>query len=1141
MAFSSRYDEPSDAGAKDTYIQLNTTPDQGKTVIKNLAAVVSLYRKYLAELNLNLPAGVTVEITDRNANGTPGAYLHYVRPTEPGAMGDTSGFSYGIIKYIDGLAPNDPRSTKQLVQDASEYGYKFNPNALAGLLDWKSTQNEYFTGTNRSLTSTQQNNRYGKTHPVTFILGPHGWIYVFPPTLIAEGADPNPYVGLSGAPPIATPSEPPPPYNSGQGTPQQGAPNQGTPAPETPASGTPPSGAPAPGAEGGQTPQPGTPAPEPKATPGAENSPGGNQTGQATPGGTTGALVVPAVEIRLVSEETDTYGQGSHRESEVDKDGRVLETRDLDAQHMVGEKIVNHYYDGLNAKQESDQESYYFRNNGLLNYETIRDWNLKGGLTSYEFKSFDYRGSLSGDHISKYEIADHIEMNWTPRTHSWTSMTIPYKLPVTRGAATPATGATSDAPASLLPQNEMAGLLLPRDYHLGDTIEGSLWKANYAEAFKTVPGLYEFSFPIQSYNFPDGTPNWSGLEIGVKGYGYFPVESNGGFSVHLPMDFKGAPQFQVRQDYVIPGSAASSAQFTIDPPVAAPALPQGMISAEEQSDFEYWTMAYLIDLWNEAFDREDELDWHYAFGEHYEGEIGDLEEDLDDCYAEIDYVSSLLPANLVASVARGMAQDERDTNALIRSGTQELTSDQQSSLAEYDEWANFLDNEADYRMSLNQWSSFSSLKPYWMSPVLSEGKLVALRGSFAGDSYDTHITIGGFPVSPLAGTPGVSYFMPPDGLTAGLNNLVVDTPGLPQTTLSSFYLTLAMSADSTNLLKGQTTKYHVTLSGVNGLPGSAWSSSFDPTDLVSPSEYQGSASSAPAAGSTRAGYVSLSITNQSPGVISMQNIYRDLDAQSFAPSGSFHFDGSVGAIANGGFSILGVARAYLQPELGLGSFPNPTPSQGSGNASANFFNNFNWNVNPMASNAPSNSVSMGSTATLLYDDALGTQPSTPAGNPPPTTAPDAATQRVTDAQKKVSSADSNNIDASSAERAAWTKGMSGVPDDISARCSTAARQDLDAYVAWDKALDEFVKSSTSANNTKLEAAGIARAAAMDELRSARQAAIDRFAPADRAAWQAAHDTLDRAEIDRALAEEELRDARAGLKNLPLPSLLKYGF
>jgi hypothetical protein len=563
------------------------------------------------------------------------------------------------------------------------------------------------------------------------------------------------------------------------------------------------------------------------------------------------------------------------------------------------------------------------------------------------------------------------------------------------------------------------------------------------------------------------------------------------------------------------GVGPSDATLDIGNPVAAPSLPQGTISAQAQSEFQKEMTERLIDLWNEAFDREDELDWHYAFGEHYEGEIGDLEYDLDDCYGEINYVSSQLPTKLVTELARGLAQDNRDINEEIRSGTQELTARQTSELNEYDEWANFLENEADYREWLDENFSFLQGTPYAMSPVWSQGKLGALRGSFSGDPDDFHFTLGGRPITPIGGTPDVTYFMPPDGLTAGLNNFVIDTPGFPQTTLPIFYLTLTMSADATNLLKGQSTTYHLTLSGLNGLPGSAWSSSFFPSDLVSPSDYQGSAPGTAMPGTSRTGTVTLTITNESPGVISMQNVYKVLDAQSFAPSGSFHFDGGVGAIANGGFSILGVATPFLQPEVGFGGYPN-SPGGFAPN-------------------------SMGSTALEFYNNYLGIPPATSVGNPPETSASDAATQRVTDAQQKVATANSDYLKAVQDERMKWNAAKTQVPDDISSRYSAAEQEEFDAWSEWNKALENFLKSSTPANNATLEAAANARAAAMDDLKDARQAMIDHFTPADRDAWQAAHDALDRASVDRTLAEEDLRDARAGLKNLPLPSLLKYAF
>ena len=164
------------------------------------------------------------------------------------------------------------------------------------------------------------------------------------------------------------------------------------------------------------------------------------------------ATAVPSAEIHLVSEETDTYGAGSLHESDVDNQGRILQSRDLNAKHFICEKIVNHYYVGANAAQKSDEENYYFRDSGSLNYETKMDWNLNGGLTSYEFKSFNFYGGLRFDHLSKYELSDHVESTWNPHTYGWDSMTIPYK-PVT-SAGTPATSAVTNAVNYYLPQSQ---------------------------------------------------------------------------------------------------------------------------------------------------------------------------------------------------------------------------------------------------------------------------------------------------------------------------------------------------------------------------------------------------------------------------------------------------------------------------------------------------------------------------------------------------------------------------------------------------------------------------------------------------------------------------------------------------------------
>ena len=242
--------------------------------------------------------------------------------------------------------------------------------------------------------------------------------------------------------------------------------------------------------------------------------------------------------------------------------------------------------------------------------------------------------------------------------------------------------------------------------------------------------------------------------------------------------------------------------------------------------------------------------------------------------------------------------------------------------------ADFLDDELGHAHWLAGDRFWIQESPYWTNPILTQGKLGAIRGNFYGDPLETNLHIGTNTIWPLAGTGSELYFMPPINLTPGLNNLILDGPGMPPTEMPVFYMPdhVGRSAEPAqrpidHLLRK--------LDGLNGLPASAWSSSFFPSDLVSPSELSGGSSAAPTPGSSQSGYITLAVTNESPGTITMQNTFTTLDAKFFAPSGSYQISGPVGAIADGGFSILGVARAYLQPELGFGYPQGSTPPASS--------------------------------------------------------------------------------------------------------------------------------------------------------------------------------------------------------------------
>ena len=186
------------------------------------------------------------------------------------------------------------------------------------------------------------------------------------------------------------------------------------------------------------------------------------------------------------------------------------------------------------------------------------------------------------------------------------------------------------------------GVLFPRDFHAGETVTGSLCPVTYAEGFKEVPGLSEFTFPIEIAYLPDGTPSLSSLEIGVKNDGYLPVNPNGTFSLHIPSTWTGPLHLQTRDSYSLPGAGPSSASS-----ISATRLPRlptrnldspkvtGSIKAENPKYLEY--------LWNLAHDLE--IDFNDA-EEHQRrrlllGQMGNLEEyeyylweEIDSCHRE---------------------------------------------------------------------------------------------------------------------------------------------------------------------------------------------------------------------------------------------------------------------------------------------------------------------------------------------------------------------------------------------------------------------------------------------------------------------------------------------------------------------------
>jgi hypothetical protein len=670
--------------------------------------------------------------------------------------------------------------------------------------------------------------------------------------------------------------------------------------------------------------------------------------------------------------DSSDYGAGGHMNATVNQATGELTGQVFDPKSNLRREVKETYSIDGGLKYESERVVYDFGLKGNLLDKIDYKFDLKGGLSYFDNEHFGQHGERTWEQKTTYKPDGYDTSTWhvgLDYEHAWTKETTTYKTPPTTPGqpAKPAVQPLQAPPPSTM----QVGLILPKDFHAGETVTGSIWTASYAEGFKTVPGLSEYSFPMKVAYLPGGTPSWSSFEIGVKDDGYTSVNPNGTFSLHIPINYTGALQLQARDLHLLSGAGPENALLNIGNPVAAPTLPSNLISPKVTGAIKAENLKYLTHLWNLA--RDLEIDFNEAEDikdeDIYWAKIDDLEEYEYYLWNEIDDVIDTLPPADVAQLAQDQIVVADRCIKKLEDGPQ--TPDNVAELKDWRGWADFLDDEAGHAHWLAGDRYFIEPSPYWTNPILTQGKLGAIRGNFYDDPLDTNLHIGTNTIWPLAGTGNELYFMPPIGLTPGLNNLIVDGPGMPPTEMPIFYMTLTMWADQLNLHKGQSTTYYVKLDGLNGLPSSAWSSSFIPTDLVSPSESSGGS------GNSQSGYITLAVTNESPGVITMQNTFTILGASFFVPAGSFQISGPVGAIADGGFNILGVARAYLQPELGFGYPQGSTPPASSG------FGDSLWNPSTHLDYKPDSTTGLYSLASCSPSG--GDTPCT-GGAPPPNTA-----------------------------------------------------------------------------------------------------------------------------------------------------------
>ena len=195
-------------------------------------------------------------------------------------------------------------------------------------------------------------------------------------------------------------------------------------------------------------------------------------------------------------------------------------------------------------------------------------------------------------------------------------------------------------------------------------------------------------------------------------------------------------------------------------------------------------------------------------------------------------------------------------------------------------------------------------------PVALSGRVSVIRGPLSGDGSKTTVRIGDRAASIVAESPRAVFFQIPDDCPAGNFRISLEDGGrrveLPVTVLR-----MTMSADQLKLRKGQTTRFHVTISGPESWDAGAWRAGV-PSDLCDMPELTKKFPEfrPPPAGGE--GFLLFSITNLSPSVIAIEEFARSLSKKDFS-SGAYTYEGGIGAVADGGFGIHGEVQAFLAP------------------------------------------------------------------------------------------------------------------------------------------------------------------------------------------------------------------------------------
>jgi hypothetical protein len=206
-----------------------------------------------------------------------------------------------------------------------------------------------------------------------------------------------------------------------------------------------------------------------------------------------------------------------------------------------------------------------------------------------------------------------------------------------------------------------------------------------------------------------------------------------------------------------------------------------------------------------------------------------------------------------------------------------------------------------------------------MPPVNVASAVQVIHGPSSGNSNEMSVTVDDKPANIVAAKPGTIFWDVPRNLTPGPHRVQFN-PGQGGTpvTLPMYVVGLTMKADQTKLITGQATTVHVSVTGLEKLPASAWALALPPPDLVDLQALQARVPGLKLPSADDPGEVILVLENLTPGVIQLgatNVIVIKLHQTDFA-SGPYVHNDVIQSLHRGNFSVRGTVAAFLQARPG---------------------------------------------------------------------------------------------------------------------------------------------------------------------------------------------------------------------------------